>query len=159
MLYDTASDLCNGETGYKVFKPVFIQAGANQKIAEYDMLIQDAKKECYWGFEIKHSAKADANQEKYLLNKDVKTILEENFGKQKGVSVLYRGKPFVSSTGTYYLNISDFLVSIHKTKDIQRTINELTNGLKTVSHDNDKLSPADVREKAWHEYMSLKAEN
>lgn len=155
VLYDTASDLCNGETGYKVFKPVFIQAGANQKIAEYDMLIQDAKKECYWGFEIKHSAKADANQEKYLLNKDVKAILEENFGKQKGVSVLYRGKPFVSSTGTYYLNISDFLVSIHKTKDIQKTINELTNGLKTVSHDNDKLSPADVMEKAWHEYMSL----
>lgn len=148
VLYDTASDLCNGETGYKVFKPVFIQAGANQKIAEYDMLIQDAKKECYWGFEIKHSAKADANQEKYLLNKDVKAILEENFGKQKGVSVLYRGKPFVSSTGTYYLNISDFLVSIHKTKDIQKTINELTNGLKTVSHDNDKLSPADVMEKA-----------
>lgn len=127
VLYDTSCDLCKEmDSPYKVFKPVFKSYDDNKQIGEYDMLIQDTVNNCYWGFEIKHSAEVDINQEKHLLNKDIQNVLDDNFGDRKNVAVLYRGKPFVSETGTLYLNIADFLKSIHQTQNIEKTINQLT---------------------------------
>ncbi len=132
VLYDTSCDLCGEGTDiprYRVFKPEFKRAMDNEKNAEYDMLIQDTQDGCYWGFEIKYSSVVDKEQQKHLLNEEIRNLLDENFGERRNVSVLYRGDPFLSSTGTYYLNIADFLISIHKTRDIEKTMSELTRGL------------------------------
>jgi hypothetical protein len=48
------------------------------------------------------------------------------YGDRESACVLYLGKPFVKNTGTVYLNITDFLLSIDKQRDMDKVMEELT---------------------------------
>ena len=43
---------------------------------------------------------------------------------------MYRGKPFKSDTGIVYLNIADFLKTINKERDIDKTMDLLSDELE-----------------------------
>lgn len=49
--------------------------------------------------------------------------------------MLYRGKPFVSDSGTMYLNITDFMQKINKYRDMDMVFGELTRDLSTEEHE------------------------
>ncbi len=115
---------------YEVYKPSFIVN--NQKKGEFDMLIYDTNRYKYWGFEIKHTTMPFIAQEKHLQDEAFFPILEHNFGHRENVCVLYRGEPFLSAdSDTIYLNVTDFLCSINRTHDVEKTILELTQNLSS----------------------------
>ena len=128
ILFDTYISL--GE----VYKPYF----RSDKNGEYDMLIWVPEENKHYAFEIKHSEKAVIGyndkgvyigQDKHLLNDEFKEGAERCFGVRKGAFVLYNGEAFIAPTETIYLNMVDFLKSVDKTHDINKTIADLTKSL------------------------------
>jgi predicted AAA+ superfamily ATPase len=113
---------------YSVLKPCFTING--KSAGEYDMLVFDKEKCCYWGFEIKHTTNAFYKQEQHLQNDKITSFMNREYGKREHVCVLYRGKPFVSSTRTIYLNITDFCLAVDKYRDMDRVFEELAKGLE-----------------------------
>ena len=142
IVFDTTKDLNKNQ--YFVCKPDFYVNG--QKQGEYDMLIYDKQNNKYWGFEIKHTTKPFYLQEKHLQNEQIREIIDEKYGKRENVCVLYRGDPFVSSGGTVYLNISDFLIAVNKYKNMDLVMEKLTKELNSrdlyEKENNDLLSEA-----------------
>lgn len=124
VIFDTAKDL---KERYIINKPVFYING--QKKGEYDMLIYDKKENKYWGFEIKHTTQPYYLQEQHLNNKQIKEVIDDKYGHRENVCVLYRGNPFFSDSGVYYLNITDFAIAVNKYSDMDKVMNELTKNL------------------------------
>lgn len=114
---------------YDVVKPSFTIEG--QSGGEYDMLVYDKKDDLYWGFEIKHTTNAFYKQEQHLQNDFITAFMDKKYGKREHVCVLYRGNPFVSSTGTIYLNITDFCLAVDKYRDMEKVFEELSKDLET----------------------------
>lgn len=143
ILYDVFKSLDKKQ--YLVTKPVFFVDG--QRKGEYDMLIYDKQKNVHWGFEIKHTNSLFFKQEQHLQNNDFAEIMNKKYGHRENVCVLYRGTPFCATSGTCYLNISDFLQKIYKTPDVEKVMLNLTKNLPVKelptkgSHDsNEKKS-------------------
>ena len=143
ILYDVFKSLDKKQ--YLVTKPVFFVDG--QRKGEYDMLIYDKQKNVHWGFEIKHTNSPFFKQEQHLQNNDFAEIMNKKYGHRQNVCVLYRGTPFRATSGTCYLNISDFLQRIYKTPDVEKVMLNLTKNLPVKelptkgSHDsNEKLT-------------------
>jgi predicted AAA+ superfamily ATPase len=114
---------------YEVTKPSFIINGMLG--GEYDMLVYDKKDDLHWGFEIKHTTNAFYKQEQHLQNDKITTLMGQEYGKREHVCVLYRGNPFISSTGTIYLNITDFCMAVDKYRDMGKVFENLTKDLET----------------------------
>ena len=128
MLFDTRE--CLSRDIYDVCKPYFeINKESGKYAAEYDMLVCNKDTHEYYAFEIKHSSEAVKEQCKHLLNSEVKEAVDFQFGNRKGVSVLYRGNPFVTTDGICYLNLADFLITLDQYKDIKSTMELLTKDL------------------------------
>ena len=141
VLYDMSKALRKIE--YDVLKPSFFING--EKKGEFDMLIYDKTANNYYGFEIKHTANPFVNQEKHLQNNMFFDVLEQNFGNRENVCVLYRGIPFQGSSGTYFLNVSDFLRSVNDTSNIQKSLSNLTQNLPIYDVPSDvKTNPIEV---------------
>ena len=60
-------------------------------------------------YEIKHAMTADKNQYKHLIDDEKCAMVEKSFGKITGKYVLYRGSDGVTTAGTEYLNVSEYL--------------------------------------------------
>ena len=132
--FDTQNAL--DEKRYTVYKPEFIVDGDPK--GEYDMLIYDRKDDSYFGFEVKHTDNPFLGfdkegiyngQDRNLLNKDIREVVDADFGHREHVFVLYNGMPFEAPTGTTFLNIADFLRSLDRTHDIKETSRELCEGI------------------------------
>ena len=52
---------------------------------------------------------ADKNQYKHLIDDKKCAMVEKSFGKITGKYVLYRGSDGVTTAGTEYLNVSEYL--------------------------------------------------
>lgn len=125
IIFDVSKELSNSH--YFVCKPEFYING--QKKGEYDMLIYDNEANKYWAFEIKHTTNPYYKQEQQLQDPVLKKVIDSKYGNRENVCVLYRGNPFISSTGTLYFNITDFLVAIKKYKDVDIVFNSLSKSL------------------------------
>lgn len=128
VLFETASDLPKDR--YYVTKPKFTVE--NKSSGEYDMLVYDKTANRYWGFEIKHTTNPHIGQYKNLNNPLLQEIIDMNFGNRQNVCVLYRGESLEAPGGMRFINITDFLCSLHKTKDIHKTMLQLNESLKAV---------------------------
>ena len=115
---------------YDVYKVSFKDSDLKESRGEYDMLIYDKMNDSYYAFEIKHTTEPNSEQCKNLLNKNFKEIVDRKYGKKENVCVLYNGKPFSSSQGVLYLNISDFLKEITHIRDIKETMKNLCEKLR-----------------------------
>jgi hypothetical protein len=102
----------------------------NKPSGKYGMLVYDKEENGYWGFEIKHTANAFCKQERHLQNDFITSFMNRKYGKREHVCVLYRGNPFISSTGTIYFNITDFCLAVDKYRDMEKVFEELTKGLE-----------------------------
>jgi hypothetical protein len=140
VLFDTKNDIPKEK--YEIVKPEFFVDG--QKKGEYDMLIWDKQENRYWGFEIKHASLPCREQERHLQDEFLKEVVDRNYGRLEKVCVLYKGESFLSSTGTYYLNLSDFAKEVHRERDMEKVLEKLTRNLPM--HETDF-----AEEKAWPE--------
>ncbi len=134
ILFDTSICLNKKQ---KVYKPYF-RSDTN---GEYDMIVWLSEENTHYAFEIKHSDKAVIGynnkgvyigQDKHLLNKDFQDGAEKCFGACKGRFVLYNGMSFIAPTKTIYLNMVDFLRSVDRTHDIEKSIPVLTKSLPCI---------------------------
>ena len=64
--------------------------------------------------------------------------MNKKYGHRENVCVLYRGTPFHATSGTYYLNISDFLQEIYKTPDVEKVMFNLTKNLPVKELQTDE---------------------
>lgn len=130
------------EAKYVVCKPTFTMENHEEESkqkAEYDMLIQNKESGEYYAFEIKHSKKAIEDQCKHLINEEVKEVVDKQYKERKNVCVLYRGDPFSAPNGVTYLNVNQFLLTLDKYRDIEKTMNELTQGLEKREFDSSPI--------------------
>jgi hypothetical protein len=131
VLFDTVHQL--DPEKYTVVKPEFF-AGPDKK-GEYDMLVRNRKKNCYWAFEVKHSMECvigteeKGGQEKHLVNPGFRSIIDHQYGTRAGAFVLYRGESMDPGIDIPWLNVTDFSISLARTKNLEATIAELTTGL------------------------------
>ena len=128
VLFDTKSNLPDNK--YSVAKPVFFNR--KDRYGEYDMLIWDKLKNSYWAFEIKHTDMPYYKQEEKLTDNFLKEIIDYKYGDKENVAVLYRGNPFKNTTGTYYINITDFAIAVNKYNDITLAMEELTHNIPII---------------------------
>ena len=127
VLFDVNAQL-KGER-YEVGKPVFYGKLGGLRSGEYDMLVRDKKEKLYWAFEVKHTDVVTSRQGRHLLRKDLEEAIEFQFGKKKNVAILYNGGAFQDKSGIVYLNVSDFLLSVDKNRDMEKVFFELSNGI------------------------------
>lgn len=133
VLFDTSRSL--DPERYLVCKPEFKADGKDA--GEYDMLVYEKETRHYYAFEVKHTKEAyigfDGDryngQDKHLIDNELKKVIDSDFGDRKHIAVLYNGDPFEAPTGTTFLNIADFLLSIAQTHDIEKTCADLMRGL------------------------------
>lgn len=95
----------------------------------YDKTRYSKNQHRYWGFEVKHTKNPHEKQERYLKDPVLREIIDEKYGERENVAVLYRGDSFILDTGTVYLNISDFLKTVHKHQDIEVAFSTLVNDI------------------------------
>lgn len=119
-----------------VCKVSFSASDPNGEKGEYDMLIYDKTENSYFAFEIKHTTEPYIEQCTHLLNEKFKEIIDYKYGNKENVSVLYNGKPFKTSSGVLYLNISDFIKEFAWCKDAKTAMLNLSTDLPM----NDLLS-------------------
>lgn len=112
---------------YCICKPELYVDG--KSIGEYDMLIYDKSRNSYYGFEVKHTNNPYSGQYKNLNNSEITNVLDYQYGERKNVSVLYRGDPFQTVDGVFYLNIADFLRTVDKYRDMDVAMDKLTENL------------------------------
>ena len=142
---------------YEVCKPEFTNEKGNQ-CGEYDMLIEDKATHYYYAFEIKHTSnpylgfdeekgyKYDG-QDKHLLNPKFEIPLNFQHGHCIGIFVLYNNSSFIAPTvkngkNTIYLNLTDFMLKLDETKDINETINQMTKNLPIKGTEIMSIKPA-----------------
>lgn len=142
VIFDVQKDLAN--TPYKVCKPVFKKG--TDSLGEYDMLIYDNNKNSYWAFEIKHTTEPYFKQEKHLTDSFLQNVIDDKYGHRENVAVLYRGNPFKSETGIYYFNITDFLTTIHKYKNLDLVFDILSRNICEKRICSDKNEYPDKNE-------------
>lgn len=136
IFYNTQNALAGKD--FYVCQPTF----SGDLAGEYDMLVYVKASGTHYAFEIKHNATFDAQgnyvdgQDKHLMNEDLRSISEESFGYREQACVLYNGKSFLAPNQTIYLNIADFLKTIDKTRDINRTMDALTSSLPVKSKES-----------------------
>lgn len=148
VLFDTMNAL--PQSRYLVCKPKF--KINNDSAGEYDMLVYDKQDNKYFGFEIKHTTNPFngfdeqgnyIGQDKTLIDKEIREVVDKHFGERENVCVLYNGKPLIAPTGTIYYNISDFLMTLDKHRNMDITMNELRESLEAskVVQRNKKSNP------------------
>lgn len=145
VVFDTQHSL--DQEKYSIYKPKFYEGV--RSVGEYDMLVFNKEDCSYYGFEVKHTSQPTISseendyegQDKNLINDTFTKIMDADFGKRNGTAVLYNGESFQALNGTIYLNLSDFLLSIDKTKDIDKTMEELCIGLKRDEIITEKVRP------------------
>lgn len=143
IVFDTAKILSKDD--YMVLKPSFEVNGVSK--GEYDMLIYDKKQYKYWGFEIKHTSNPFYKQEQHLQNTVLREIIDRQYGNRENVCVLYRGNPFIATSGTIYLNITDFSLAVGKYKNIDKVFEKLTKNLPTFDIPKNKDEVVQLHEK------------
>ena len=143
IVFDTAKILSKDD--YMVLKPSFEVNGVSK--GEYDMLIYDKKQYKYWGFEIKHTSNPFYKQEQHLHNTVLREIIDRQYGNRENVCVLYRGNPFIATSGTIYLNITDFSLAVGKYKNIDKVFEKLTKNLPTFDIPKNKDEVVQLHEK------------
>ena len=133
---------------YSVYKISFRDADLNKTQGEYDMLIYDKITNSYYAFEIKHTTLANDEQYKHLTNEKFFEIIDYKYGDKENVSVLYNGTPFKMSNGVLYLNISDFVREVSKSKDIKETMKKLSENLpeRNLEQVNNKATQQETSE-------------
>ena len=113
----------------------------NDTVGKYDMLIYDKHENKYWGFLIKHTSNLFIEydehgkyigQGKNLINAEIQEVVNEYYGNRESIGVLYNGKPTITTTGTEYYNISDFLVAVDKYRNMDRAMELLKNNSRTL---------------------------
>lgn len=113
----------------------------NDTVGEYDMLIYDKHENKYWGFLIKHTSNPFneydehgkyIGQGKILINAEIQEVVNEYYGNRENIGVLYNGKPTITTTGTEYYNISDFLFAVDKYRDMDKAMELLKNNSRTL---------------------------
>jgi hypothetical protein len=112
---------------YDVAKTCFVIKGKDY--CEYDMLIFDHEKCRCRGFEIAYTTQPFAWQERHLQNEMFREIIDHEYGERESVCVLYLGESFALPSGTIYLNITDFLMSVERYHDMDQVFDELTQDL------------------------------
>lgn len=163
ILFDTRHALPKNE--YQVSKPVFYING--QRKGEYDMLVWHSSADAYYSFEIKHTKNPYFEQEKHLVNEELKTKADRQYGIHIASAVLYRGISFQNATGVFYINITDFCLAVEKYKDMKKAMDELTEELPIIDLKKyNKLQEANAAleiapiaeisymERVWNEYFS-----
>ena len=115
---------------YDIVKPEFFID--NNKVGEYDMLIFDKEQQVNYSFEIKHSSSATLFQTKYLMNRQLDSVINTHFGYTQIKAVLYNGNSFINNYGVYYFNSSDFLDKVSEVHDIEAVVNEMSKDLPTI---------------------------
>ena len=111
---------------YSVYKISFRDADLDKMPGEYDMLIYDKTANSYYAFEITLAAEASSEQYKDLTNERFREIIDYKYGGREAVCGLYSGKPFWTTDGVVYLNISDFVREVSKCRDIKEAMGKLT---------------------------------
>lgn len=113
----------------------------NDTVGKYDMLIYDKHENKYWGFLIKHTSNPFneydehgkyIGQGKNLINAEIQEVVNEYYGNRESIGVLYNGKPTITTTGTEYYNISDFLFAVDKYRDMYKAMELLKNNSRTL---------------------------
>lgn len=113
----------------------------NDTVGKYDMLIYDKHENKYWGFLIKHTSNPFneydehgkyIGQGKNLINAEIQEVVNEYYGNRESIGVLYNGKPTITTAGTEYYNISDFLVAVDKYRNMDRAMELLKNNSRTL---------------------------
>lgn len=139
IIFDTMNSLNQGRYTDGSEKYIVSKVCFDQEIkGEYDMVVYNTEDNSHYAFEIKHSSQAVfgynnkgkyIGQDKHLVNVFFKEGAEWYLGKCKGNFVLYNGYGFINPLNTIYLNMVDFLKSIDKTHDVEKTIADLTQSL------------------------------
>ena len=134
VVYRPYSEFKVDEFRYDVGKPYFRgNKNYGKQSGEYDMLVCDRFRGRYWGFEVKHTSNPFYGHEKHLLNDEFGYLISQRFGYRENIAVLYNGGSFVNAdTGCNYLNLTDFMLSVDKHKDMYKVFDELTKDLPKV---------------------------
>jgi len=114
---------------YNVFKSEVLIDGSN--VGEYDMIIYNTDTHSHYGFEVKHTKTPHVNQYKNLKNNHINQVIESNYGRCDGLSVLYRGDSFKTSDSLVYLNVAEFLKAIDHYKNAEQAMGSLLKDLPT----------------------------
>lgn len=84
-------------------------------VGEFDMVVFDPQTASCEIYEIKHSDKRDANQYRHITDSDKRAMTEFRYGSITGSFVLYRGESYYeTSCGVEYINVEEYLRSLHK---------------------------------------------
>ena len=114
---------------YFIHKISFAGSSSNMLCGKYDMLIYDRTDNSYHAFAIKNTTETCTEHYRHLLNEAYKEIADYKYGKREGAYVLYNGEPFKTTSGTSYLNISDFVKEITRHKDVKVAMQNLCGDL------------------------------
>lgn len=123
VVFETSKALSSDR--FFVCKVSFSNSDPNKEKGEYDMLIYDRQVNSYFAFEIKHTTEPYSKQYGHLLNENFKELIDYKYGDKENISVLYNGKPFKTPSGVLYLNISDFIKEITRSKDAKSALQSL----------------------------------
>lgn len=138
VVFETAKALSPDR--FFVCKVSFSNSDPNKEKGEYDMLIYDRERNSYFAFEIKHTTEPYSRQYGHLLNEDFKEVIDYKYGDEEGVFVLYNGKPFQTPSGVLYLNISDYIKEITRSKDAKSALQNLSKDLPVKDLEADAFS-------------------
>ncbi len=127
VLFETTNALPRDR--YFTHKISFAGSSPNKPRGKYDMLIYDRADNSYHVFAIKNTTDIRTEHYRNLLNEAYKEIVDYKYGKREGAYVLYNGKPFKTTSGASYLNISDFVKEIARHKDVKVAMQNLSGDL------------------------------
>lgn len=141
VVFETSKALSSDK--FFVCKVSFSNSDPNKEKGEYDMLIYDRERNSYFAFEIKHTTEPYSGQYCHLMNEKFKEVIDSKYGSKENVSVLYNGKPFKTPSGVLYLNISDFIKEITRSKDAKSALQSLGKDLPVRDLESEeKAAPA-----------------
>ncbi len=113
VIFDVMSSL--SDERYIVCKPEFMHE--NRLINGYDMLIYDRQENSYRYFLIRRKS------DDYADNiEEITSVAESHFGECKSVCMLYAEKSPTGFAGRECYNISDFLISVDKYRDMDKVM-------------------------------------
>ena len=97
----------------KVFKLQFA-------VGEFDMVVQNEKKDTIDVFEIKHSKERNEMQYRHIMNEENVEKAAFRFGRIKRRIVLYRGENCTLDNGVEYINVEEYLMSLGSESEEER---------------------------------------